>query len=1095
MQKIRKPLQPMHFFRLVLTGSVCLISAATFAADEKFVGDLALLVDTDVAQKVGLSDQTLAAVNEIIDARESEVLDLALEIKSLSAEEQASRLAPFVAESEKRGFALLTDEQRERFAQVKIAKQGMESLFNESIADQLNLADNQLEQLGHLSRERETKLRESDNADVTRAEYERRMLAVLTPTQRTRWEQLAGLAPTNGEIVAVPEAPAAPQEAPAEQPAPNEPAASSVPEKTPAVGDLKLRFSFRYAPWKDVLDWFADQAGLSLVMDAPPPGTCNYTDPKQYTVAEALDVLNSILLTKGYTIVRRQRMLLVVNLEDLEDSLPPNLVTRVKPEELDERGEYELVSCLFQLKRMAPQDAETEIRKLLGPQGHLVVMPQARQILVRETAGRLLTIRDIIDAVENPPADSSETLQQFALKHVSADEVMVVARQLLGIPEEQFAATDGSIRFAIDSVGTKIFATGEEEVIARFKRILELVDVPSGIDGGVGPAEFPQLEVYSVTDADPESVLQVMQTLLAGLPEVRLASDPQTGNLVALARPSEHATIRATLEQMQRAATQIEVIQLYRVDPQVAVLAINKLFGAADEDGVPDPKAPRVDADLTTGLLLIRATEPQILQIQQLLEKMGEDPDAVAAHTQQGNVRMLSITGSAQQKVLDQLQLLWPTMRKNRIRVVAPSATIRSLRPNEDDSAPAETPEAASEPAAEREDQSPADASTGTAPGSVFRFVAFQEGEEESGTGEKSLPDIIVAPGPGGIMIASEDLEALNEFENLLRTLAEEAAAAGPEYTVFYLRYAKAPAAAALLQSVLGMGGGDAAGGGGGGSLLGDIAGQALGNVGGDLLGGLLGLGGDDGTITTSGDVSIVADARSNTLIVQANSADLDQIEKLLQIIDQESSPEDVETAGKAQLIPVLYSSAEEIAAIVRQVYATRIAADANRQRQPSPEDLVRALRGGRGGQSQQAQSEEPKMTVGVDARSNSIIVVAPDPLFQEVRALVQQLDNAGIQSDETVRVVAIKGGNPEQVQQALESIIGQPATRTSADSIRASTSNASGGGNNRQVSEEELRRRIEFFRNLQRQAQPQGGGGDNGGRGGGRGGGGRGGR
>ena len=31
---------------------------------------------------------------------------------------------------------------------------------------------------------------------------------------------------------------------------------------------LRLKFSFRYQPWQDVLDWFADQAGLSLLMEA-----------------------------------------------------------------------------------------------------------------------------------------------------------------------------------------------------------------------------------------------------------------------------------------------------------------------------------------------------------------------------------------------------------------------------------------------------------------------------------------------------------------------------------------------------------------------------------------------------------------------------------------------------------------------------------------------------------------------------------------------------------------------------------------------------------------------------------------------------------
>jgi hypothetical protein len=69
-------------------------------------------------------------------------------------------------------------------------------------------------------------------------------------------------------------------------------------------------------------------------MESPPPGTFNYSDTRTYSPAEALDVLNGVLLTKGYTLVRHGRMLVVVN---LEDGIPPNLVPDVSLAELDQR--------------------------------------------------------------------------------------------------------------------------------------------------------------------------------------------------------------------------------------------------------------------------------------------------------------------------------------------------------------------------------------------------------------------------------------------------------------------------------------------------------------------------------------------------------------------------------------------------------------------------------------------------------------------------------------------------------------------------------------------------------------------------------------
>jgi hypothetical protein len=127
--------------------------------------------------------------------------------------------------------------------------------------------------------------------------------------------------------------------------------------------DGKLRFSFRFQPWKDVLDWFAQQAGLSLVMDAPPVGTFNYSDEHEYTPTEAIDLLNSVLLTKGYTLVRRERMLMLIN---LQDGIPANLVPTVSLDDLDKRGEFELVSVPF----------NAEIKKLLGRRARWLCSPR-----------------------------------------------------------------------------------------------------------------------------------------------------------------------------------------------------------------------------------------------------------------------------------------------------------------------------------------------------------------------------------------------------------------------------------------------------------------------------------------------------------------------------------------------------------------------------------------------------------------------------------------------------------------------------------------------------------------------------------------------
>ncbi|MFM8218491.1 MAG: hypothetical protein ACKOJF_06155, partial [Planctomycetaceae bacterium] len=140
--------------------------------------------------------------------------------------------------------------------------------------------------------------------------------------------------------------------------------AGETPEINP--DEVEVRFNFRFAPWENVLKLFAETAGLSLDMNEVPSGTFNYFDSKKYTVREALDVLNGYLLRKGFTLVYRDRFLVVWN---LDEPPPPNLIPQVALEDLGDRGKNELMSVIIPLTGTDAKTAAEDIKELLGPQG------------------------------------------------------------------------------------------------------------------------------------------------------------------------------------------------------------------------------------------------------------------------------------------------------------------------------------------------------------------------------------------------------------------------------------------------------------------------------------------------------------------------------------------------------------------------------------------------------------------------------------------------------------------------------------------------------------------------------------------------------
>ena len=801
------------------------------AADPSFVGVLALAVDKDVADRLGLSDEVRGKLRQLVNEREDAALEMVLTIKDLPPMEQTSRLTPFVAESERMGFALLALAQRERLQQIRLAREGMSALAEPGLSEALDLNGEQKAAVQKLLTQRAADMTKGGESErrITRAVYERQLAAILNDSQRAAWQKMAGLsdapaaqarqgwrnqiarvpkpakveppsaaaattqpemktaveaavpatAPTaappvesavkiepqpaaaaSAESAAKPEAKAVPETAepaptvgpagesaskdkpqpavtaPAEsaakpqmqgdlkaaesappaapdvklatkdaaakaesQPAVVAPAESGIkpemqaapetanpftdpsspvrmppqgatPEaaepaaapatpalampapatdalppdapptdapppaavataksesESPAPASGRLNFQFDAAPWKDVLEWLAGQSGLSLAIETLPVGTFTYRDDRTYTVDEALDLLNSYLLTKGYTLVRRERILLVL---DVENPIPEELVTLVTTDELDKRGRFELVKCLFPLARMKAEDAAAMIKDFIGPQGKVIPFPKARQILVTETAGKLRTIRDMITRVEDPTSGGSELIYEIDLKHASSEEVLSIARPLLGIPEGQNSAAD--ISLSVDLLGTRIWATGSADKLQLLRELIPKIDkAPAETGEAAKEPEQLKLATYFIKAADAQVVLRVAQTLLADLPGVRLEVDVTSGKLIAWARPSEHRIIEETLKQLEGQDLQFEVIKLkrpirnWRWRPSTSSsiwaprrLRLRRMPRRATSQG------PIVDGDPLTMQLWVRGTVLQIEQVKDLIEKL-----------------------------------------------------------------------------------------------------------------------------------------------------------------------------------------------------------------------------------------------------------------------------------------------------------------------------------------------------------------------------------------------------------------------------------------------------------------------------------------
>lgn len=1121
---------------------------------QDLIGVMAEAVKPEVADKLQLTEEQRTKIGDLIKRRQSEMIGLAQKLRESPPDQKERMRNEFRQETERLGYAILDVQQRGQMEHIRVDRLGLLSMADPAISKVLNLADWQRAKVTELVSKANAAARSRD-ADRVRADVERALRSEISESQWATWQVLAGR--SSGADVGTPqppERPAAnttsavtkqPANATGEETASQSADASATSPDRLSIADVRLQMNFQAMPWPDVLKWLCEQADMSLQADAMPPGSFTYRDnSRKYSVGEALDIMSASLLGNGYSLLRRDRLLMVVDLEaPMVKNMIRELAEFVPLEQLDARGDFELVKCLFFLARMNPDDAKKEIEQLLSLQGSVISLPSAGQLQVIDTAGVVRAVRALIERAEDPDSLRGSSIVAIPLKHITANEVLDVARPLLNLPEG--ANSNPDISVSTDTFGNTLFVNAKKPEDTQKLRdlILHLDVAPSASEQVGGTRELPVVQIHELQGSDPDLSFRVLSQRLASEPDVRMELDKETNKLVVQARPSTHKEIEEILLMLSGQSSKFEVIELKHLDTQLAIATIKKFFGLS-ETGSTDAGAPIIDGDLIMRRLYVKASPKQLEQIRTLIEKLE---GSAANNDLGGNVRVIPLPPRKVERALEQVERLWiATKKRNRLRVVEPGSNSaesslpqRAIVPEEssrssingrdsgpapDDSTPTSQPRdaaAAQQPSAQQPAKNPSrageqsspqkakaapaaspEAKTTSRPRTGY-FVTTQSPAEppavqESASDAAPLPpdgqenmgdDIVIMPGPGGLIITSGDIAALTEFDNIFRMLMEQSSLGSSEPTFFYLKYRKATAAKELLEAILSGTAASSGSGGGGGGLIGDMVSE----VGGGLIGSLLGGGGGisaSGASLTTGDVIINADPQLNIIIIRANASDLELCEQLLKIIDQPDSPISVQTRGQIAVIEVFSQDAEAVATMVKGLFGDRIeggggSGGGGAARQPDPREFLAALTGGgrRGAGGANSQLTETKIAITVDKKTNSLLVMAQPQDIRLIRDLVEELDVAGGDVEEGIVVVPLSGTNlnVDMIDSALKSVLGPRArtntnssTNTPAGSSQPSQQNNSGDA-------EQVRRTAEAFQQLRERFQSGGGGGGGG--------------
>lgn len=428
------------------------------------------------------------------------------------------------------------------------AKTSPVQLTRPEVADRIGLTDAQRKMVSDLITEKIQLLGQHNNErekwPEIHAEIDRKILSVLTPEQLKLW---------------------------------------------PKVLEARVMVPSINAPWEDALELLAGYLGKQLIMDAPPLGVFKFSDTKEYTATELLDLYNSILQTKGYTLIDYKNML---RLFDLRRPIPQEFIPIVSTENLDEYGKFSYITLKIPLERRDPSLVMQAIEPYKG-QYSKITRTATRDLLVTDSASNAKIIESVAIGIYNPPLPPQEKRGQPAGPIPPAPpeppvwETYIVEKNDPAMIEDVVQQFNGVKPLRVGGSRELHYYTGPSTHAA----IRSIID---RLENGLEPDNIPIVETYSLeglTDTSPERLwylarmaafrlptdpsasfgTAVMDIIKQIAPSAKIAPSQVANKVVVFATPPDHLKIKDLFQKLQSGPNEenAPVIKVYKFnDPE-----------------------------------------------------------------------------------------------------------------------------------------------------------------------------------------------------------------------------------------------------------------------------------------------------------------------------------------------------------------------------------------------------------------------------------------------------------------------------------------------------------------------------------------------
>lgn len=398
----------------------------------------------------------------------------------------------------------------------------------------------------------------------------------------------------------------------------------------PSSEELTTFLDVKDADIEALIKTFSRLTGRNYVIDSSVKGKVTIHLPTAVTISEALRILDSVLLLKGFTTVPMgNNIWKVVPAKDAKQTTIPLLLTE------SDAPTDALVTQLFRLKHVPADDLKQALSQFVSKDGLIDAFSGTNSLIIIDSASNIHRLTELLSELDVPAIDQDITI--IPVVHAEASDVAEKVKQIIGEDEKdqlqqqrlpqrlaqqgipgrvgglQSATSSGSqrmlpIKIFPDERTNSVIIVADPELTARVRALIETLDSPVDLSGG-------RFYVYRLKHADAEILAGILSDITSGASTAESQKSTVTGSSISRSQAqrstqenSSSSTDRLTQTLQQRALAARQFASQ----------------GAAGGSGnrVNFEGEVSIASDAATNSLIINASRSDYLKVKEVIDEL-----------------------------------------------------------------------------------------------------------------------------------------------------------------------------------------------------------------------------------------------------------------------------------------------------------------------------------------------------------------------------------------------------------------------------------------------------------------------------------------